>query len=334
MGRFGSEVDADGPPRRAGAGRPSGGVLPASAAILRIGFGAIVALGSACAPSYRYVVTRPLATTGASTCEAHLVWNESHVRDVFLVLNGSGIGSNAFVHPVLEDLLATRPIAYATFDKPGIHAPFGDPVAVRRDYALLEHYTIGDGVACATDAIRWVVARFGPSVRVHLRAHSEGAIIALYLYEALLDRDPEAAATIATLVLSGVPLEPFDVILARQLDTAEWGAALRAAFAACDWTTLRERVGISCDYVADATGRASGRATFEHLASRHAPARFHVFHGTHDWHTPVAPVRALEAWNEADGNLDVAFHYYEGGHTGSDAARREMAALLASLVAE
>jgi hypothetical protein len=48
----------------------------------------------------------------------------------------------------------------------------------------------------------------------------------------------------------------------------------------------------------------------------------------------VAPVRAFEAWNASTGHLRATFHYYEGGHEGSDAARSEMARLLASIVAQ
>ena len=77
-------------------------------------------------------------------------------------------------------------------------------------------------------------------------------------------------------------------------------------------------MGISCAYIEDASRRPSGRAMFERLAARRAPARFHVFQGTRDWNTPVAPVRALEAWNASTGHLRIAFHYYDGGHTGTD----------------
>ena len=97
---------------------------------------------------------------------------------------------------------------------------------------------------------------------------------------------------------------------------------------------LEKRLGVSCAYVADATRRPSGRAMFERLAARAPAARFHVFNGTDDWNTPVAPVRALEAWNASTGHLPITFHYYEGGHAGSEAARSEVARLLASLVAE
>jgi hypothetical protein len=291
-------------------------------------------LVAACTPRYQHVVVRDLASADALTCPGYLVWNREPVRDVFLVVNGSGILSNAFVHPTFEAIMSTSALGYATFDKPGIRAPFGDPAALRRDDATLQRYTLGHGVACATEALRWARAQFGPTVRLHLRGHSEGTLIALYVYDALLDRDPELAARIATLVLSGLALEPFADIVKHQLATAPAGDRLRQALASCDWTVLEKRMGISCAYVDDASRRPSGRAMLERLAARAPAAQFHVFQGTDDWNTPVAPVRAFEAWNASAGHLRVTFHYYEGGHAGSESARSEMARLLASIVAE
>jgi hypothetical protein len=293
-----------------------------------------LALCAGCAPRYQHVVARSLASSDALVCPGYLVWNREPVRDVFLVVNGSGTLSNAFVHPTFEALMSTSAVAYATFDKPGVRAPFGDPAALRRDDAIFQRYTLGHGVACATEALRWARAQFGPTVRLHIRGHSEGTLIALYAYDALLDSDPELAARIATLVLSGLALEPFADILDRQLATLSDGDRVRQALASCDWAVLEKRMGISCAYVDDATRRPSGRAMFERLAARAPAARFHVFHGTDDWNTPVAPVHALEAWNASTGHLPIAFHYYQGGHAGSEAARSEVAQLLASLASE
>jgi hypothetical protein len=253
-----------------------------------------VALPSACSPHYQHVTERPLPATDGLACPGYLVWNNEPVRNVFLVINGSGKLSNAFVHPSLEGALHTHRIAYATYDKPGIQAPFGDPAAVRRDYAALERYTLGHGIACATNSLRWARQQFGSSVRLHIRGHSEGTLVALYTYEALLEQDVETANAIGTLVLSGLALEPFGSILERQLALLPEGAQLRKALASCDWPVLRERMGISCAYVEDAKRRPSGRATFERLAARAPRARWYVFQGTQDWNTPVEPVRALE----------------------------------------
>jgi hypothetical protein len=279
------------------------------------------------------VIERPLASADNLVCPGYLVWNNEPVRDVFLVINGSGTLSNAFVHPTLEGVLKTHRVAYSTYDKPGIEAPFGDPAKVRRDYSMLEHYTLGHGVACSIAALHWAREQFGPSVRLHVRGHSEGTLVALYTYEALLDHDAETAKAIATFVLSGLPVEPFDHILAQQLAFIPDGDRLRRALTSCDWPVLRERLGISCAYVADATRRPSGRAMFERLAKRAPGARFHVFQGINDWNTPVEPVRALEAWNASDGHLDMTFHYYQGGHGGSEEARAQITRLLASIIA-
>lgn len=291
-----------------------------------------LALAIGCAPRYQHSVARSLASSDALTCTGYLVWNQEPVRDVFLVVNGSGTLSNAFVNPTFEAVLSMNPVGYATFDKPGVRAPFGDPGALRRDDAILQRYTLGDGVACATEALRWARAQFGPAVRLHLRGHSEGTLIALYTYDDLLDSDPELAAQIDTVVLSGLALEPFADIVNRQLATLPDGDRVRQALASCDWAVLEKRMGISCAYIDDAIRRPSGRVMFERLATRVPAVRFHVFQGTDDWNTPVAPVRALEAWNVSTGHLHIDFHYYKGGHAGSEAARSEMAKLLSSLV--
>jgi pimeloyl-ACP methyl ester carboxylesterase len=278
------------------------------------------------------VVERGLATPDALTCPGYLVWNNAPVRDVFLVINGSGTGSSAFVHPTFEGLLSHRPVAYSTYDKPGVSAPFGDPAAVRRDYATLERYTLGHGIACATEALRWARQQFGPSVRLHLRGHSEGALVALYLYDALLDGDPDTAARIATLVLSGLALQPIAELVEGQLAWLPDGARLRQALASCDWATLKDRLGVSCAYLQDAARRPSGLEMFRRLAARAPAARFHVFQGTQDRNTPVEPVRALEAWNASSGHLSIAFHYYVGRHAGTDAAKTELSQLLTAIV--
>ena len=279
------------------------------------------------------MLERPLAAPDGLACPGYLVWNNAPVRDVFLVINGSGTLSNAFVHPSLEGLVSSRPVGYSTYDKPGISAPFGDPAAVRRDYALLERYTLGHGVACATEALRWAREQFGPSVRLHLRGHSEGTLVALYLYDALLDREPDTAAKIETLVLSGLAVQPIAELVESQLAWVPDGARLRKALASCDWNILKDRLGISCAYLEDAARRPSGLDMFKRLAARAPHARFHVFQGTRDRNTPVQSVRALEAWNASSGHLPITFHYYEGGHAGTDAAKAEMSQVLTAIIA-
>jgi hypothetical protein len=229
--------------------------------------------------------------------------------------------------------MKAHPVAYLTWDKPGIRARFGDPRSLHRDDGILSRYTLGHGVACATNALRWARERFGPSVRLHLRGHSEGAWIALIVYDALLSGDAEMAASISTLVLSGLPLEPFKDILDQQLAWLPDGKRLRGALASCDWALLREHLGVSCAYVEDAARRPSGRELFERLAARRSVARFYIFQGTDDRNTSVARVRALEAWNASRGHLSLEFHYYAGAHQGSDSARAEMARLLSALTA-
>jgi hypothetical protein len=301
---------------------------------VRAALASCLALLSACGPRYQHVVERSLPAAADLACPGYLVWNNEPVRDVFLVINGSGILSNAFVHPTFERTLDSRRVAYATYDKPGVRAPFGDPAAVRRDHAMFERYTLGHGVACATAALRWAREQFGPSVRLHVRGHSEGTLVGLYTYDALLQDDPETANALKTFVLSGLALEPLDVILDRQLSLMPGGDRVRKALASCDQAVLRERMGTSCAYVEDARRRPSGRTMFERLAARAPGARFHVFQGTKDWNTAVEPVRALEAWNAAEGHLAMRFSYYDGAHAGSEAARGEMTTLLTAIVSQ
>ena len=301
-------------------------------ALLLALFGADLMTG--CAPRYQHVVERPLRSTGGLECPGYLVWNQEAVRDVFLVIAGSGLLSNAFVHPSFEEILGTHRVAYATYDKPGIRAPFGDPAAVRRDHAIFERYTLAHGKACALEALRWAREQLGASVRLHVLGHSEGTLVALYAYEAALDEDPALAARIRTIVLSGLALEPIADIFARQLAELRGGDYIRAAFASCDQSVINNSpfAGTSCAYLEDAAGRPSGRTMFERLASRAPTVRFHVVHGESDLNTPVTHVRALEQWNASTGHLPITFHYVEGGHTNNPAARAEMTRLLRGIV--
>ncbi|MBL8956235.1 MAG: hypothetical protein JNK82_36015 [Myxococcaceae bacterium] len=278
-----------------------------------------------------HLLERSVAGGEGLECRAFVAWNHEPVRDAFLVINGSGTLSNAFVHRTLEGLLKARHVAYATYDKPGVFARFGDPQAVKRDDARLERYTLGHGTQCAIEALHLLRAQLGPQVRLHVRAHSEGTLVALYAYDELLAHEPELASRIATFVLSGLPVEPLGVIVDRQLEKMPDGASMRAAFAACDWQALEPRMGVSCAWLEDAKRRPSGREMFERLAAQRVPARFVVFHGTEDWHAPVAAVRELEVWNAAHGHLAIDFHYHEGGHQGSDAARAEVEKLFGML---
>jgi len=298
-----------------------------------IGLSCLCVFATACGgPSYQHVVERPLVAADHLSCSGYLVWDQEPVRDVFLVINGSGLLSNAFVHPSFEQIVSSHRVAYATYDKPGVRAPFGDPAAVHRDDALLQQYTLGHGVECANGALHWAREQFGPAVRLHLRGHSEGVLVALYAYEALLEAEPATASSIASLVLSGVPLDPFGDILAQQLQWLPDSARVRSALSSCDWGVLSQRLGVSCAYIEDAKRRPSGRTMFERLAARSPSANFYIVHGTNDRNTPVEPVRALQAWNASDKRLNMEFHYYQGGHMGSEAGRAEAARVLRQLI--
>jgi pimeloyl-ACP methyl ester carboxylesterase len=228
-------------------------------------------------------------------------------RVVILWMGGTGLGSSAFVPADLDVPHA----AIITFDKPGVRAPFGDPAKVTIDDAVFRRYTQGTLVACARRAL----ARFG-ATPVILRGHSEGTLIALALAD-----DPRVRA----LVLSGLPLEPFDVLVRRQLATRP---AFAAAIGRCDWPAMKQLGGVSCEYLADASKRPSGRKLFEQLGTR---VEIDVLAGTDDDLTPVSFVRDLVAWNTASGHLDLHVYEYRGGHLGTDEAHRTLAALIRRL---
>jgi pimeloyl-ACP methyl ester carboxylesterase len=269
-------------------------------------------------------------------CPGYLGWNSARVQHVVLQMNGTGLYSSAFVHPSAEAALDRNPVAYATFDKPGIRAPFQDPANVSVNSGELARYTQGHMLECAHQAMTWSRQQFGPAVQFHLRGHSEGTLIALFLYEKLLREEPALAAKVSSLVLSGLGLEPFDELMERQLRgiPAKQGAAIRAAIQSCDWGALQNQLAISCKYLEDAYARPSGRSVFESLALRSPAASFFVFQGNQDLQTPARYVHELEAWNQQRGHLALTFRYYEGAHVGAPPEiQHELSDLLVKLTA-
>jgi pimeloyl-ACP methyl ester carboxylesterase len=299
--------------------------------------GLLVLASSGCAgQSLKHVVQRDLPSKDGLTCRGYLGWNSPNVQHVFLWMNGTGVYSSAFVHPSVEDALKVNPAAYLTFDKPGIRAPFQDPAKLSVNDAELEQYTQGHMLACARQAMTWSQEQFGHAVQFHLRGHSEGSLLALFLYEKLLSDEPVLAAKVSSLVLSGVGLEPFDSLVERQLSEmpAEQAGAIRAAIQSCDWKVLKNRLAVSCKYLKDAYARPSGRAAFERIARRAPNVRLFVFQGNSDSQTPVRYVRELEAWNNQLGHLDLTCRYYEGAHVGGPPeVKRELSDLLVRLTA-
>jgi pimeloyl-ACP methyl ester carboxylesterase len=302
-----------------------------------VALGLLVLVHGGCAgQSLKHVVQRDLLSKDGLTCQGYLGWNNPDVQHVFLWMNGTGVYSSAFVHPSVEDALEVNPAAYLTFDKPGIRAPFQDPAKLVVNDDELEQYTQGHMLECARQAMRWSEEQFGHAIQFHFRGHSEGTLVALFLYEKLLSEEPVLAARVSSLVLSGLGLEPFDALVARQLSEmpAEQGSAIRAAIQSCDWGVLERHLAVSCRYLEDAYARPSGRSAFESIALRTPTVRFFVFQGNNDLQTPVRYVRELEAWNNQLGHLDMTFRYYEGAHVGAPPeVKRELSELLVRLTA-
>ena len=292
---------------------------------------------SGCAgQSLKNVVQRDLLSKDGLTCRGYLGWNSPDVQHVFLWMSGTGVYSSAFIHPSVVDALNVNPVAYLTFDKPGIRAPFQDPAKLSVNNDELEQYTQGHMLECARQAMTWSQEQFGHAIHFHFRGHSEGTLVALFLYEKLLSEEPTLAARVSSLVLSGLGLEPFDALIARQLTEmpAKQGGIIRAAIQNCDWGVLRNHLAISCKYLEDAYARPSGRSAFESISLRAPTVSFFVFQGNNDSQTPVRYVRELEAWNRQLGHLDLTFRYYEGAHVGAPPeAKRELSDLLVRLTA-
>ncbi len=137
-----------------------------------------------------------------------------------------------------------------------------DPAKLSVNDAELAQYTQGHMLACARQAMTWAQEQFGHAIHFHLRGHSEGSLVALFLYQELLSDEPVLAASVSSVVLSGVGLEPFDALVARQLSElpAEQGRTLRAAIQRCNWEVLKKHLAVSCTYLQDAYARPSGRA--------------------------------------------------------------------------
>jgi pimeloyl-ACP methyl ester carboxylesterase len=191
--------------------------------------GLLALVSSGCAgQSLKHVVQRDLPSKDGLTCRGSLGWNSPDVQHVLLWMSGTGVYSSAFVHPSAEAALKVNPVAYLTFDKPGIRAPFRDPAKLSVNDDELAQYTQGHMLECARQAMTWSQEQFGHAIQFHLRGHSEGSLVALFLYEKLLSDEPALAARVSSLVLSGVGLEPFDALVARQLSqlSAEQGSAL------------------------------------------------------------------------------------------------------------
>jgi pimeloyl-ACP methyl ester carboxylesterase len=299
--------------------------------------GLLALINSGCAgQSVKHVVQRDLPSKDGLTCRGYLGWNSPNVQHVVLWMSGTGVYSSAFVHPSVEAALKVNPVAYLTFDKPGIRAPFQDPAKLSVNDEELAQYTQGHMLACARQAMTWAQEQFGQAIQFHLRGHSEGSLVALFLYEELLSDEPALAAKVSSLVLSGVGLEPFDALVERQLSEmpAEQGSAIRAAIQSCDWNVLKNRMAVSCTYLKDAYARPSGRAAFESIALRAPAVGFYLFQGNSDSQTPGRYARELEAWNNQLGHLHLTFRYYEGAHVGGPPeVKRELSDLLVRLTA-
>jgi predicted esterase len=288
---------------------------------------------SAEAPStvrpFAHVTTAEVSAQDGLSCRAYVVWNNEPLTDVFLWLGGTGTATSAFVPEVLHQVLQARRAAFITLDKPGVTASFGDRSSVRIDEERFERHTQGTLLECAARAMRLAPAAQPSTTRWHFGGHSEGASIALDLLDRIIVDRPIDPENVKTLILTGLPLEPFDDIVRRQLASEP---ELARAVQDCNWKVMRERMGVSCGYLADASKRPSGFEMFRRIAAASLRTQIRVFQGNSDKHTPSTFVRQLEAWNAAQGHLDLSVRYYEGAHAGTPEVRQELSELLLQIV--
>ena len=283
---------------------------------------------TACAPSFAHFRQVSLAAKDGLACDGYAVWNNEPVTDVVLGLDGTGRGTSAFLPDATQQMLHSTTAAYVTFDKPGVHARFGDRARVHIDDATFARHTQGTLQDCAEQALHLADTSFGSRVRFHLRGHSEGTIIELSLLNKLLTEQPALARRVQTLVFSGLLLEPFAQNVERQLKDKP---ALWHAVQTCELPVLLRQMGVSCAYLSDAGARPSGFTQFSRLAAAALPLKVRIFQGSDDVNTQASFVHQLEAWNQAEGHLDLTVRYYAGGHAGTPEVRRELADLLSSL---
>src|SRR3954469_18361494 len=116
--------------------------------------GLLALVSSGCAgQSLKHVVQRDLPSKDGLTCRGFLGWNSPDVQHVFVWMSGTGLYSSAFVHPSAQAALKVNPVAYLTFDKPGIRAPFRDPAKLSVNDDELAQYTQGHMLECARQAM-------------------------------------------------------------------------------------------------------------------------------------------------------------------------------------
>lgn len=283
--------------------------------------------------SYNIELTKSLDAGDGLVCQGYLAADGEKARRVVLWMSGSGFLSNAAIPESLVPLIEEGDVAVVTFNKPGIEAAFGEPESSHTDLQTLEKYTQGSLIRCAEEALEWSEEVYGKDVEFLLRGHSEGSLIATYLYEAMLKEAPGRADRTPHLVLTGFPAEHVPDIVERQVNELPEPdrTTVRSAIEECDWDIMQKAIAMSCEYLEDAAQRLSGFEVFQQLAATGSPAEFYFFQGRTDQNTPASAIEDLEAWNSREGALNMSFSYYDGGHSGTDAAREELALLLRTL---
>ncbi|HKY63493.1 MAG TPA: hypothetical protein VJR29_08750 [bacterium] len=263
-------------------------------------------------------------------------------RHLILTMGGTGLYSNLRLHGEIQSLLKTHPVSYVIFDKPGIQPKKGGKPGAYKledEPSFLKH-TQDTLMDCAAETLRWGLQQGGGTVQaIHLRGHSEGSQIALRLYERLLKEKDPLAAQVQSLLLTGLPIEPWDEIVSQQLQNypEKLRNEIQTAMTECDWKVLKKWAGVPCGYLRKQSGAPSNEATLEGLRLLSPKVPIYVFHGLNDAHVSAGAVKAFERKNAAhrernEPSLDFRVLYYEGGHRSSESVRGKLKSVLQNAI--
>jgi pimeloyl-ACP methyl ester carboxylesterase len=262
------------------------------------------------------------------------------VRAIVLEQHGSGpysMASPKALDPAGRYFIERDSVAVVAIDKPGVRGDPADPERIDVDTAAYDAYLVGDLVDCAANALAWAAAL--PLAKqeppIFLKGHSEGAYVAVRVYAKLNVEGSPLVPRIRALLLSGVPVEGQKTVIDRQLSAESWSSRrkIRRAIKEGDNDVLHRWAGVSSAYVRDAEAVEPLSRIFDSLARIRPKARFELFQGLEDAHTPPAPVQALEADNERrveknEPALDLRVRYYAAGHPLNRTAVEDMRAVL------
>jgi pimeloyl-ACP methyl ester carboxylesterase len=203
---------------------------------------------------------------------------------------------------------------------------------VRVDDAQYNAYVQDDLVQCSVEALQWVTERYGGSAGaqpyVLLSGHSEGAQVSLRLLNRLAQSHDALAARVRGLFLSGLPMTDWKRMLGAQLSEHD-RQTFFTAFQRKDDHVLRTFGNLSAHYLQSVFAQETLDATLEQLAERGTDARFFIYQGLYDHHTPPGPIMDFVARNRSrmaqhQRALSLRSRFYPAGHSLNAQALRDI----------